>query len=240
MKGLAFGFVYTRKESIVHKLDARVKLVLSAYLIALSLIATDFLGLFVSSAWIASIALLGKVGRRMGRNLLYTTAFAALIFLLDFLSGYGLESSLIYAGRFEVIVASASAFFMITSPDEFEYVMKRLRLPRDVVFSFVTAVRFVPVLMLDTVQIIDSQKSRGLELEKGNPIRRLKSFIPILIPLVIDAVMRSNALAEAMEVRAYGATDRPTSLYEFRLSRVDWTTLLSASLAFSLSIVFLL
>jgi len=240
IRDVAFGFVYTKKDSPIHGLDARIKLVLSAYLIALSLMAGDPFGLLLSAAWIASVALLGKVGRRMGRNLIYATLFSVVIFAVDLLSGYGLVDAAIYAARFEVIVASASAFFLITSPDEFEYVMRWLHLPRDLVFSFVTAVRFVPVLMLDAIQITDSQKSRGLELEKGNPVKRLRSFIPILIPLVIDAVMRSNSLAEAMEVRAYGATDRPTSLYEPKLSRSDWIALALSTVAFSVSIIFIL
>ncbi|MDG6938731.1 MAG: energy-coupling factor transporter transmembrane protein EcfT, partial [Nitrososphaerota archaeon] len=86
---------------------------------------------------------------------------------------------------------------------------------------FVTAVRFIPVMMLDTMQIMDAQKSRGLELEKGNLVRRVRNMIPILIPLVVNSVVRSGELAEAMESRAYGAVPRPTSLLVYRARGTD-------------------
>jgi energy-coupling factor transport system permease protein len=76
-------------------------------------------------------------------------------------------------------------------------------------------------MMLDALQIMDAQKSRGLELEKGNFIRRVRNLIPILIPLVVNAVVRSGELAEAMESRAYGAVPRPTSLAEYRARAAD-------------------
>jgi energy-coupling factor transport system permease protein len=123
--------------------------------------------------------------------------------------------------RFVAIVVSTSLFFITTSPDELEQVMKTFRLPRDVVFAFVTAVRFIPVMMLDTIQIMDAQKSRGLELEKGNILRRVRNMIPILIPLVVNSVVRSGELAEAMESRAYGAVPKPTSLVQYQASTVD-------------------
>jgi len=118
-------------------------------------------------------------------------------------------------------------FFLTTPPDELELVMRWFRIPRDIVFAFVTAVRFVPVLMLDALQIMDAQKSRGLELQKGNIISRLRRFIPILIPLVVDAVIRSGELAEAMESRAYGAVKKPTSLYILSMRSAD--TVVAAS-----------
>ncbi|HLQ07328.1 MAG TPA: energy-coupling factor transporter transmembrane component T, partial [Nitrososphaerales archaeon] len=143
------------------------------------------------------------------------------IFLLNLFFTRNLETSALYAIRFVAIVVSTSLFFITTSPDELEQVMKTFRLPRDVVFAFVTAVRFIPVMMLDTLQIMDAQKSRGLELEKGNIIRRVRNMIPILIPLVVNSVVRSGELAEAMESRAYGAVPRPTSLVEYKARVVD-------------------
>ncbi|MDA4116648.1 MAG: energy-coupling factor transporter transmembrane protein EcfT, partial [Thaumarchaeota archaeon] len=92
---------------------------------------------------------------------------------------------------------------------------------RDVVFAFVTAVRFIPVVMLDAFQIMDAQKSRGLEFERGNVVRRVRNMVPILIPLVVNSVIRSGELAEAMESRAYGSTPKPTSLYGMRTRWYD-------------------
>jgi energy-coupling factor transport system permease protein len=112
--------------------------------------------------------------------------------------------------------------------------MKAFRLPRDVVFAFVTAVRFIPVMMLDTMQIMDAQKSRGLELDRGNFVKRIRNMIPVLIPLVVNSVIRSGDLAEAMESRAYGAVPRPTSLVEYRARGTDRVAALAAILLFAL------
>ena len=169
------------------------------------------------------LASLARILSRIYRTLFFSLTFASLIFVVNYLVGYALLESIVLAIRFVAIIASTSIFFLTTSPDELENVMKWFKIPQDIVFAFVTAVRFVPVLMLDTLQIIDAQKSRGLELERGNIIRRVKKYTPILIPLVLTAVIRSNELAEAMEARAYGTSKRPTTLYVLKLEAVDKT-----------------
>ncbi|HYB03144.1 MAG TPA: energy-coupling factor transporter transmembrane component T, partial [Nitrososphaerales archaeon] len=112
-----------------------------------------------------------------------------------------------------------------TTPDELEQVMKWLKLPADFITIFVIAVRFVPVLMMDALQIMDAQRARGLEFDRGNFIRRLRNTIPILVPLIAIALNRSLDLAEAMDSRAYGATRRSTSLYKLTLHRGDYFVL---------------
>ena len=114
--------------------------------------------------------------------------------------------------------------------------MKWMKIPRDVVFAFVTAVRFIPVVMLDTFQIMDAQKSRGLELEKGNLIAHVRNMVPILIPLVVNSVIRSGELAEAMESRGYGSTPHPTSLYGMKLKWYDWTVFVVSVAAFAVAL----
>jgi energy-coupling factor transport system permease protein len=167
--------------------------------------------------------------------MLFTAVFSVVIFVLNFIFTQNIETSVLYAARFVAIVVSTSLFFITTSPDELEQVMKTFRFPRDVVFAFVTAVRFIPVMFLDTIQIMDAQKSRGLELEKGNVFRRVRNMIPILIPLVVNSVVRSGELAEAMESRAYGAVPRPTSLVAYRTSLKDKVVAVAAVVAFVLA-----
>jgi energy-coupling factor transport system permease protein len=182
-----------------------------------------------------TVAAVATVLRRVAKTMALTGSFSTIIFVLNFFFTRNLETSALYAVRFVAIVVSTSLFFITTSPDELEQVMKTFRLPRDVVFAFVTAVRFIPVMMLDTLQIMDAQKSRGLELEKGNIIKRVRNMIPILIPLVVNSVVRSGELAEAMESRAYGAVPRPTSLVEYRASYVDKLVAVAAVAVFVLA-----
>ncbi len=232
---LSGGFIFRSGNSRFHRLDPRVKLLISILTFATALIARYIYEIGLVVAFILVVAAAATVLTRIARTMALTATFSAFIFVVNFLFTRNLESSSLYAFRFVAIVVSTSLFFVTTTPDELERVMKMFRLPRDVVFAFVTAVRFVPVMMLDALQIMDAQKSRGLELDKGNILRRARNMIPILIPLVVNAVVRSGELAEAMESRAYGASERPTSLVEYRAKRVDKVVALAAVVVFLLA-----
>ena len=72
---------------------------------------------------------------------------------------------------------------------------------------------------------MDAQKARGLELEKGGLLKRIRNYVPVLIPLIVSAIRRSLELAEAMESRAWGATKKRTNLYLLKLRRGDYALL---------------
>jgi energy-coupling factor transport system permease protein len=235
MMWLSGGFVFRRGTSVYHKIDPRVKLLISVLLFTTTLLARYLYELALVLGFMLALAAVAKVLRRVGRTMLLTVTFSVIIFVLNFVFTRNLETSVLYASRFVAIVVSTSLFFITTSPDELEQVMKTFRLPRDVVFAFVTAVRFIPVMMLDTIQIMDAQKSRGLELEKGNVLRRVRNMIPVLIPLVVNSVVRSGELAEAMESRAYGAVPRPTSLIQYRARNWDRAVAVVAVILFAIA-----
>jgi energy-coupling factor transport system permease protein len=103
--------------------------------------------------------------------------------------------------------------------------LEQSRVPYEFSFAFTTAVRFVPVLAEEAQTIMDAQKARGLELEKGNLLKRIRNYVPVLIPLIVSAIRRSLELAEAMESRAWGATKKRTNLYALKLRRGDFALL---------------
>ena len=127
--------------------------------------------------------------------------------------------------RFVVLVESFSVFFLTTSPDHLGLALEQSRVPYEFAFAFTTAVRFVPVLAEEAQTIMDAQKARGLELEKGNFLKRIRNYIPVLIPLIVSAIRRSLELAEAMESRAWGATKKRTNLYSLKLHKGDYALL---------------
>jgi energy-coupling factor transport system permease protein len=120
-----------------------------------------------------------------------------------------------------VLVESFSIFFLTTSPDHLGLALEQTHIPYEFCFAFTTAVRFVPVLAEEAQTIMDAQKARGLELERGNFLKRIRNYIPILIPLIVSAIRRSLELAEAMESRAWGATKKRTNLYVLKMHRSD-------------------
>ena len=236
MYWLAGGFLFRRVVSPFHKLDPRTKLIIAVEFFALSLAASSIISISAVLLSILGVAVLARSLRRIGRTMAFSLVFAVFIFGINIVFGLGILRAFTYALRFLAIISSTSLFFVTTSPDELEQIMKWLRVPRDVVFAFVTAVRFIPVVMLDTFQIMDAQKSRGLELEKGNLIARVRNMIPILIPLVVNSVIRSGELAEAMESRGYGSTPHPTSLYRMKLNWYDWVVLLTSLAVFGVAL----
>lgn len=233
---MAGGFIFRRTESAYHRLDPRVKLLISILLFILAIVSRSILELVGIVGFVLALSEAAKILKRITRTALLTTAFAIFIFVLNFAIGRNLELSVLYAIRFVAIVVSTSLFFITTSPDELEQVMNTFHIPRDIVFAFVTAVRFIPVMLLDALQIMDAQKSRGLEMQKGNLVSRVKNMVPVLIPLVVSSVIRSGELAEAMESRAYGAVPRPTSLNVYRSSSWDKVVALAAMVMFAAAV----
>jgi energy-coupling factor transport system permease protein len=132
-----------------------------------------------------------------------------------------LEYSLAMFLRFLVLVESFSVFFLTTSPDHLSLALEETHVPYEFTFAFTTAVRFVPVLAEEAQTIMDAQKARGLELERGNFLKRVRNYIPILIPLIVSAIRRSLELAEAMESRAWGVTPKRTNLYVLKMKLGD-------------------
>jgi energy-coupling factor transport system permease protein len=179
--------------------------------------------------------LLAGVSKEWLRSLRGAAFLAAFIFLVNiatkfFSQGYMLtaadvEFAVAMTLRFVVLVESFSVFFLTTSPDHLGLALEQTRVPYEFAFAFTTAVRFVPVLAEEAQTIMDAQKARGLELEKGGFLKRIRNYVPVLIPLIVSAIRRSLELAEAMESRAWGATKKRTNLYALKLHRGDFALL---------------
>ena len=96
--------------------------------------------------------------------------------------------------RFVVLVESFSVFFLDHFTRPFGFGPEESRVPYEFAFAFTTAVRFVPVLAEEAQTIMDAQKARGLELEKGGLLKRIRNYVPVLIPLIVSAIRRSLEL----------------------------------------------
>jgi len=141
--------------------------------------------------------------------------------------------------RFVVLIASFSVFFLTTSPDHLGLALQQSHVPYEFCFAF-TLLSFVPVLADEAQAIMDAQKARGLELERGNFLKRVRNYIPILIPLIVNAIRRSLELAEAMESRAWGASEKRTNLYVLKLKRADYLSVLVSVLMLIIAVYFYL
>jgi energy-coupling factor transport system permease protein len=226
------GFRFRKVSSPIHRLDPRVKFFYVCALFVIAILFNQLLPLIVLFFSQFPFVFLAGVQRQWVRSMKGAAFFAIIIFATNFLSRYVysgyiwsphiLEESIAMTVRFVVLVASFSVFFLTTSPDHLGLALEQSRVPYEFCFAFTTAVRFVPVLADEAQTIMDAQKARGLELERGNFMKRIRNYIPILIPLIVSAIRRSLELAEAMESRAWGAAQKRTNLYVLRLQKGDY------------------
>jgi energy-coupling factor transport system permease protein len=176
--GLKFRKVY----SPIHNLDPRVKFV---YVIAI-FIAAIIIGSIIPLAALFLLQIpfvfLARVQKQWIRSLRGAAFLATFIFVVNIASSFlgnnyiltakALEDAVSMTLRFVVLVESFSVFFLTTSPDHLGLALEQSKVPYEFAFAFTTAVRFVPVLAEEAQTIMDAQKARGLELEKGNLDRK--------------------------------------------------------------------
>jgi len=225
--GLKFRKVY----SPIHNLDPRIKFLYVCTIFVAAIIFWELIPLTILFLVQVPFVILAGVKREWLRSMRGAAFLAIIIFLTNFIfrfinAGYvvigsDLEYAFAMTLRFVVLVESFSVFFLTTSPDHLGLALEQTHIPYEFCFAFTTAVRFVPVLAEEAQTIMDAQKARGLELESGNFLKRIRNYIPILIPLIVSAIRRSLELAEAMESRAWGATKNRTNLYVLKMHRGD-------------------
>ena len=240
------GLKFRRVYSPVHNLDPRIKFLYVIVVFVAAILFGEILPLIALFLLQIPFVLLARVQKQWLRSLRGAAFLASFIFAVNiatkfFTAGYMLteadfEFSAAMTLRFVVLVESFSVFFLTTSPDHLGLALEQTRIPYEFSFAFTTAVRFVPVLAEEAQTIMDAQKARGLELEKGNFLKRIRNYVPVLIPLIVSAIRRSLELAEAMESRAWGATKKRTNLYALKLGRGDFALLAITVCIFVLSV----
>ena len=140
---------------------------------------------------------------------------------------YGVSMSL----RVLCIVAPFSVILSTTQPrDIIMALVDKLHVPYDYAFMFTTALRFMPVITAEVTTISQAQRSRAYAVEGWNPLRRLKAFAPIAVPIVFIAIEKAERLGLCMDLRGYGSTHR-TYLRSFKLTALDWSLIALMALA---------
>ncbi len=229
------GLKFRKVSSPIHNLDPRMKFVYVIAVFAAAILFGSIIPLAALFIMQIPFVLLARVQKQWVRSLRGATFLAGFIFAINLLGNFltqnytltaaNIESAAAMTLRFVVLVESFSVFFLTTSPDHLGLALEQSHVPYEFSFAFTTAVRFVPVLAEEAQTIMDAQKARGLELEKGNFMKRIRNYVPVLIPLIVSAIRRSLELAEAMESRAWGATKKRTNLYALKLHKGDYALL---------------
>lgn len=228
------GFDFRRGTTVIHKIDPRSKLVYVALFTTLTILYANPLVLLLLFSSTIPIVLIAKISNRWGTSIRGSYLFLMLIFIFNFIVLYWQKNDLLSATlgstsivlRFITLISLFSTFFLTTAPEDLTQSMVQLRIPYDYALTFNMAMRFVPTLSREAQIIVDAQKSRGLEMEKGNVVQKVRNFIPVLIPLIVSSFRRAELVADAMESRAFGASKKRTTLYVLTMQGRDYLFIL--------------
>jgi energy-coupling factor transport system permease protein len=120
----------------------------------------------------------------------------------------------------------AGLTLLATTPVEELFLgLVKLRLPYPAAFAFALALRWVPEVFATAMRVKEAQTARGLSWEQGNPLERLKRHLPLLTPIFLLTLRRSQAMAWALEARGFQMSPRRTYLLELNLAARDWLAL---------------
>ncbi len=237
---------YYPAESIIHRIDPRVKLIGTfAFIVSLFLFRSLF-GYIIVALFLAAIIKLTKVplgyivkGLKPIVILLIFTSFFNLFFTpgdtifkwgILRITDRGLNNSIFFSIRLILLIIGSSLMTFTTTPnqltDALEKVMKplnRIKVPvHEIAMMMSIALRFIPILLEETDKIMKAQMARGADFESGGILKRAKSLIPLLVPLFVSAFRRANDLAMAMEARCYRGGDGRTKMKPLRYNGRDY------------------
>jgi energy-coupling factor transport system permease protein len=213
---------------MIHRLDPRSKLLAMFAFLLLIFWANNLITNVLIIAFVFAMVLLSQIRLSFFINglkpmigiILFTTFFQVFFtpgasvlweFWIFKVSIEGLQQALIIFIRFVLIIFFSTLLTLTTTPlslaDGIESglaPLKRLKVPvHEIGLMLSMSLRFVPTLMDDTTRIMNAQRARGVDFNEGNLIQKVKSVIPILIPLFASSFKRADALATAMEARGY-------------------------------------
>lgn len=232
----------------LHRLDPRTKLLL---------FGTEFtlMALFADPLWVAPVTVLialqvlasrSFVNVMQLRYLLFMLAVTGLVMWSLFSDGttplflFIEVESLAYAVSRTLLIASTIVlgvlFVSTTRNEEFVLALIKVGLPYRVGFVISTALRLVPMIISHTATIGQAQRSRGLNLDTGNILQRIRKFMPLLIPVFASTIRSSGTLSMALEAKGFGAYPRRTFYLQLTLHPLDYALTLLSFLILGLAI----
>lgn len=248
-RDVTFGQYYP-KNSFVHNMDARIKLVLCLLFMVGIFFVQSYVGFALVTVFLMVVILASKVPLKSilksVKGIVVLLILTAMLNIFFTKSGNVLVSwwiftitdeGLIYASkmllRLVYLVIGSSVLTLTTTPVDLTHAIERLLAPlkvikfpvHDLALIMSLTLSFIPSLIDETDRIIRAQKARGADFDTGNLFQRAKAFVPILIPLLVGGFRRAEELANAMNSRCYeGATNRT----QMRVMKLSWRDLVAS------------
>ena len=245
---------YYQTDSVIHRLDPRVKLIATlAYIISL-FIVNGWAGYVLAALYLVIVISLSRVPFHYIVRGMKAVMFILLITILFnlfltpgtpvwtlgplTLTREGIVFAVKMAVRLTFLIFGSSLMTLTTTPTQLTDALESLLRPlkkvhvpvHEIAMMMSIALRFIPILMEETDKIMKAQIARGADFESKNIVKKIKSMVPLLVPLFISAFRRANDLAMAMEARCYrggeGRTKMKPLVYHGR-DRVAYMVLLA-------------
>ena len=241
---------YYPADSVIHKLDPRVKLFATLLFVISLFTFRNLAGFLAATAFLILFITLSKVpflymvkGLRAIVIILTITALFNLFLtpgeiLVEFwifsVSKEGLLSAVKMTIRLIYLILGTSVVTLTTTPnaltDGLEKALRpfnAIKIPvHEIAMMMSIALRFIPILVEETDKIRKAQIARGADFESGNLIKKAKNMVPLLVPLFVSAFRRANDLALAMEARCYHGGSGRTKMKPLKYQKRDWVAYL--------------
>ena len=227
---------YYQTESLIHKMDPRVKLGGTVLFIISLFFFKNYAGYVIAALFLGLVIRLSKVPLKFmikGMKTIVMLMLITVVFNLFLTPGTslitiwkltitqeGLKMAISMAIRLTLLIIGSSVMTLTTTPNNLTDGMEKMMGPlkvfkvpvHEVAMMMSIALRFIPILLEETDKIMKAQIARGADFESGNIFKRAKAMVPLLVPLFISAFRRANDLAMAMEARCYRGGEGRTKM----------------------------
>jgi len=218
------AFKFLKKQSFLHKLDPRTKLLLAIIYTINALLFTEIIPLFLVFLTLIPLILIGKLFKQWIKSIRGLSFLYLIIIMLNTLliedRGFSFAISMVI--RISIMITAFSIFFLTVDPNDLALSFISMKIPYEFAFSFSLAFRFVPTIAMEAQNIIDAQQSRGYEMQKKGIISQIRNLFPLLVPLIISSIKRAFNVAEALESRAFGSKKERSFYFTIKYSLKDW------------------
>ena len=243
-------------DSIIHRLDPRVKICLLLALMILIFAIDSAIAYLALTLLIIFLTIISQIPPitvlKSLKPLMWIILFTFLIHLISHdgeilyetrlfkITDEGIFKGIIISLRLILLIVLSSLLTFTTSPLKLTDAMEKLLSPlsrfgvpaHELAMMMTIALRFIPTLLEETDKIIKAQSARGVDFESGNILKRVKSLIPILVPLFMSAFRRADELAMAMESRCYRGGEGRTHMKKLQIQSIDYTAIIIVLIIF--------
>ena len=244
LKDITIGQYY-RENSVIHRLDPRVKLFGTMVFLISLFVADNIIGYGIATIVLICVIKISRVPFKfivrglkaiiilllisVSFNLFSTPGTVVVRFWILKITKEGIINAFFMAVRLIYLIIGSSLMTLTTTPNDLTDglekaldFLRKIKVPvHEIAMMMSIALRFIPILMEETDKIMKAQKARGADFETGGIIRKAKSMVPLLVPLLISAFRRANDLATAMDARCYRGGEGRTKMKPLKYKRND-------------------